>query len=283
MEQSLEAFNRNADLRAASIGRSSGAVEPLPDRTVTCESHGEYVSTGTRYMGLREVWSKCPDCEESRIAAERQAESKAKAEREQELLRLMIGESAIPPRFVGRSFANFQAKTPNQVKALEISKSYADGFGGHLERGTGLIFSGLPGTGKSHLAAAILQAIMPRHCGLYLTCMQMIRAIRGTWRRDSEKSEREVLSQICDVPLLVIDEVGVQYGTDGEQTLIFEVMDRRYREMLPTILLTNQNTKGFCEFVGERVYDRLRETSQWVTFDWDSYRSQAKKDDSRGA
>jgi DNA replication protein DnaC len=48
--------------------------------------------------------------------------------------------------------------------------------------------------------------------------------------------------------------------------------------MMPTILLTNQAKLGFKEFIGERSYDRLTETSRWVSFDWASYRPQARKD-----
>ena len=113
--------------------------------------------------------------------------------------------------------------------------------------------------------------------------MGMIRAIRGTWRKESEKSETEVIQMFSSVPLLVLDEIGVQYGTDGEQTIIFDVLDRRYRDMKPTILLTNQDKKGFKEFIGDRSFDRLVETSRWVSFDWDSYRATARKEANKDA
>ncbi|MDP0953484.1 hypothetical protein Q6283_29845, partial [Klebsiella pneumoniae] len=72
--------------------------------------------------------------------------------------------------------------------------------------------------------------------------------------------------------------VGVQYGTDGEQTILFDILDRRYRDMQPTIILTNQDVKGLQEYIGERTFDRLREVSRLVTFDWESYRPVARKE-----
>ena len=105
----------------------------------------------------------------------------------------------------------------------------------------------------------------------------MIRAVRETWRRDSEQSEREVLRYFASLDLLVIDEIGVQYGTDGEQTIIFEVLDRRYRDIRPTILITNQDKGGLVQFVGERTFDRLIETSRWIAFDWPSFRPAARR------
>lgn len=256
----------------------SAMREPLPDREVTCQEHGPYLSSGVRYMGRREVWTPCPVCEEARLAAARHAEALAEAEKERKRLEFMLGEAHIPARFVGRTLDNFHAATDEQRAALAIAREFVENFEAHRRKGSTLILSGLPGTGKSHLATAVLQALMPRHCGLYTTCMNVIRAVRGTWRKDSERSETEVLNIYAHVPLLVLDEIGVQYGTDGEQTILFDVLDRRYRDMQPSIFLTNQNKKGFAEFIGERTYDRLRETSTWVAFDWPSYRPQARKD-----
>lgn len=251
--------------------------ESLGEKQVQCEAHGGYTSAGNRYMGKREIWTGCPACEDQRLASERQAEAKAKADAQQRRIEAMIEESAIPARFIGRTFENFQAVTPDQENALKVVQAFADNFDKHVKNGTGLILSGLPGTGKSHLAGAVLQHILPAHAGLYITCMGIIRAIRGTWRKDSEKSESQILSMLCDVPLLVIDEIGVQYGTDGEQTILFDVLDRRYREMMPSILLTNQNRDGFKSCVGDRTFDRLTQSCKWVQFDWASYRLTARK------
>jgi len=116
----------------------------------------------------------------------------------------------------------------------------------------------------------------------YLSCLDMIRLVRETWRRDSERTERDVLKLLGQrIDLLVIDEIGVQYGTDGEQTIVFEIIDRRYAEMRPTVLITNQDKQGFIGFVGERVADRLRQTHDWIPFDWPSYRSNARKEDAK--
>jgi DNA replication protein DnaC len=259
---------------------SNGAPlrEPMGERVVNCEQHGDYTSAGTRYLGKREVWTSCPDCAEARLAAERQAEADAEAKRRQDTIISMMDEANIPARFIGRTFDNYRATTEGQRQALATVREYAETFPKHFKAGTGLVLSGLPGTGKSHLAGAVLQHILPAHVGLYVTCMAMIRAVRGTWRKDSEKSEREMLAMFTDVSLLVLDEIGVQYGTDGEQTIIFDVLDRRYREMKPTILLTNQAKKGFKEFIGERSFDRVVETSRWVPFDWESYRATARKE-----
>lgn len=279
MEHSSNRLEQFLDANAISKSIASGALaDSLGERTINCDTHGEYTSTGKMYLGKREIWSRCPGCVQDYDDGLKRKEEERRALARQAEMERAIESAAIPKRFIGRMFDNFNANTDEQQAALRITQEYAADFGNHMRRGTGLILSGLPGTGKSHLAAAILQAIMPRHVGLYITCMGMIRNVRGTWRKDSERSETEVLAILCEVDLLVVDEIGVQYGTDGEQTILFDVLDRRYRNMMPTILLTNQAKQGFKDFIGERSYDRLTETSRWVSFDWASYRPQARKD-----
>lgn len=277
MERSIDALVRRSEDYAV-YRTPENMREPLGTQEKICDEHGPYVSTGCRYLGAREIWSRCPDCEERRIADEERAKVEARAAAAQREIEYMMEQSAIPARFAGRSLDNFKATSPEQTAALAIAREFLENFEQHRKRGDTLVFMGMPGTGKSHLATAILQGLMPKYCGMYTTCLGMIRAIRATWRKDSEKSESDVLATLEQAPLLVIDEIGVQYDTDAEKTLIFEVIDRRYREMQPTILLTNQSKSGLKEFLGERAFDRLTENAKWVVFDWPSYRAQARKE-----
>lgn len=260
-------MDRLSDAAAASWDRQ-------PDRDASCPSHGPYPSRNL----FRNVWSRCPECEAAKEAAERAEQAAAAAREADARHQRMLGDAAIPLRFIGRSFGNFRAETDAQRHALTVARDFAEQFADNRRKGRGLIFAGLMGTGKSHLATSILQALLPAHQVRYATCLDMIRAVRDTWRRDSEKTETQVLAYLRDLDLLVIDEVGVQYGTDGEQTILFDVLDRRYREVRPTIILTNQDKAGLKTFVGERTYDRLTETCRWVPFDWSSHRPQARKE-----
>ena len=287
MEHSLEAISRA--ISRASDQRTiyltpENMRDSLGDKEVVCATHGTYTSSGARYMGKREIWTRCPSCDEAEIAAARQEEATRKADQERKKLELHIQAAAIPARFIGRSLENFCAETTEQKRALSISREFVAQFGSKGHRGDSLIFLGAPGTGKSHLATAIIQALLPKECGLYLTTSGLIRAVRSTWRKDSEHSETEVLKEFSNVPMLVIDEIGVQYGTDSEQNILFEVLDRRYREMRSTILLANLRLKrekpedlaGLREVLGERIYDRLTETARIVTFEGESYRIRAR-------
>jgi DNA replication protein DnaC len=82
----------------------------------------------------------------------------------------------------------------------------------------------------------------------------------------------DVILKSPKIGLLIIDEVGVQYGTEGEQVIMFDIINRRYRDAMPTILITNLGKEGFKKYLGERSFDRLRENGIWVPFDWESHR-----------
>jgi DNA replication protein DnaC len=260
--------------------RLGSLFSDLGEREASCPEHGAFTSKGVRPNltngNGREIWSTCPQCEEDRKAAEAVEAKAAAVAREALRFEQVIGSTGIPIRFRSRTFESFSAQTEPQRRALAIAKKFSADLLTDT-RGSGLIFAGQPGTGKSHLAASVMLPHVSRVHMQYLTCMALIRAVRETWRKDSERSERDVIRLLGEeLRLLVIDEVGVQYGTDSEQNIIFEVLDKRYAAMLPTILITNQDKAGFSQFVGERVFDRLTETSRWVPFDWPSYRATAR-------
>ncbi|MFZ2172370.1 MAG: ATP-binding protein [Methylococcaceae bacterium] len=241
-------------------------------RPAECETHGAYTESGHMFFSNKIVWSGCKLCNEIAAKEKERIEQEKQDKSAQLRIEKRLNQAGIPMRFRDKSFDNFIVSSKEQENALTIAREFADNFEEHHKNGTSLILSGKAGTGKSHLALAIAQSIMPKHTSMYLNALDAVRMIRDTWRKGSEQSETDVLNLLGFIDLLVIDEVGVQNGTENEQVLMFDIINRRYRDMMPTIFLTNLGTKGFSEFLTERSYDRLRENGIWVTFEWESYR-----------
>lgn len=245
----------------------------IETREASCPEHGEFVSRALVLMGRRMGWSNCPEC--SQIEAERVSEEKRiEAERERQIrMESRLNRAGIPTRFRKKTFDSFDANTNAKENCLGIAREFAIEFKDNLSLGSTVVFSGKPGTGKSHLAIAVCMNIMAAgHTAMYLNALDAIRMVRSTWKRDSERSENAVMNDLTDVDLLVLDEVGAQYGTEGEQVILFDIINRRYQEQQPMILLTNQGKDGFRQYLGDRAFDRLREGGRWVAFDWESHR-----------
>ena len=245
-----------------------------PPRTAHCEQHGAFESVN--YIG--KVWSKCPACNQAATDMEKAREQEQERKKKLDAWQERMEDSGIPERFRDRALAKFIAETPEQKAALDFATAYADGFGDVLKTGRCAIFMGKPGTGKTHLAAGIGLRLMhrDRRTVLFLTVMRAIRRVRDTWSRGSDMTESQAVASLVYPDLLILDEVGVQAGSESEKNILFDVLNERYEKRRPTLLLSNLDVDGVREYLGERIFDRLREDGgRAIPFDWDSYRGRA--------
>lgn len=245
----------------------------LPTETRQCDTHGKYESHLTPAG-----WTQCGDCHAERINRERQEErARIEAESRQRRAEKLLGRAAIPPRFADRRLSTFVAHCDESRHALAIALAYAENFAQACETGASLILCGGVGTGKTHLAVGIAHSVLAMdRPALFTSVMGAVRAVKETYRRDSERTEADVIDDFIDPDLLILDEVGVQFGSDTEKMILFEIINGRYERLRPTILISNLAKDALAQFIGERVFDRLREGGgKLVVFDWPSYRRQA--------
>ncbi len=240
-------------------------------RTDKCDTHGPFEA----HCFIGSIWSKCPTCSAEAAAKEKdEREAKARDDRRQAWQR-RIGEAGIPERFRNRSLQSFVAENQAQARALEFATAYADSFDDALATGRSAIFVGKPGTGKTHLAVGIGLRVMRRdnRTVLFSTVMRAIRRVKDTWNRDSCESETQAVASLVFPDLLILDEVGVQFGSDTERLILFDVLNERYEKRRPTLLLSNLTVDEVKAYLGERVFDRLREDGgEAIPFNWESWR-----------
>lgn len=242
-----------------------------------CEVHGAYQVRVQEYAiaGKYMVFDGCQECEriESEKAA-RQAEAERAVREAQDIL-ARKERAGLRKRHINCTLDNYKAATSDQQKALGKAREFLSNT---LNRkGGNLVLAGRVGTGKTHLAAAIVSALVEQNRTAALIKMpELIREIKHSWSRDSDTSESALIDHFSTIGLLVIDEVGVQFGSDTEKLLVSEIIDNRYQELLPTVLISNLDIEGIRKCIGERCYDRLKEDGgQIVAFDWDSARGAA--------
>lgn len=242
-------------------------------KSESCEKHGDFISRNV--MGS--IWTKCPVCIAESSAEKLRAEAEKAVEESRRAWQRKLGISGIPERFTSRTLETYSAKSEGQQRALTFASDYAEGFAKVLETGRCAIFCGKPGTGKTHLAVGVGLKVMARNGNvLFTTVQRMMRRVKDAWRKDSGESESEVIGLFVLPELLIVDEIGVQFGSDFEKNMMFDILNERYENRLPTLLLSNLTAGEVKNFLGERVFDRLREDGgECVVFDWSSHRGQA--------
>lgn len=246
---------------------------PPLTREAECARHGLYL----QLCHFGNVWLGCSACAREDLAAEQARDEQTRRLHAQQAWAAKLGESGIPERFLDRTLESYVAESSGQRTALEFAQAYADGFDEVRRTGRCAVFLGKFGTGKTHLACGIGLQVMRTHQAsvLFMTASRMVRKVRDTWRRGAAMSESEAVASIAFPDLLIVDEVGVQRGTEDERNVLFDVLNQRYESRKPTLLLSNCELHELeSKYLGERVMDRLREDGGAVVgFPWGSRRA----------
>lgn len=255
--------------------------ETLKTKNDLCEEHGDFQNQLVESFLGGAVWHGCPRCHfDARHSADDSIYKPAIAVQAARQLNIDLLASGIPPRFRESTLASYRATTKpsQQIVALRQCREYAEGFEQHWKVGRSMMLLGEVGTGKTHLGCAVAQYVIREHGAFarYTSALAIIRDIKATFGKASEVSEHQVYDSLQKPDLLVIDEIGVQHGSDFERQVLFEVINSRYERLQPTIAISNLSILGLRKCLGDRAVDRLTDAGgPAVLFNWASARGEA--------
>jgi len=162
--------------------------------------------------------------------------------------------------FVGKVFNGFEFQTD------EIRKQ-AVNFIDNPDRDF-IVFTGKPGTGKTHLSTALIYRYVIKSIKIgktieqtlseinYFRASDFIETIKTMWKH-GEDTEHYIKFQ-NSFQFLVIDEVGVSYGTETEENIFNRLIDDRYRNRKgKTVLISNLDESGLEKYIGFRSLSRI--------------------------
>ena len=203
---------------------------------------------------------------------EKQAEEKRKHDEQMKKWRMSrIEKAGVSKRNIGKTFESFRCDNQAQTALAHCKDLCKDIIDGKVAKNTFMV--GGVGTGKTHLASSIVHELIDDKTVCMIRLIELMRKLKDTWRRDSEVTEQKVIDYYGLIDLLIIDEVGIQFGSDAEKMFMFDIINTRYDNLKPTLMISNLSLDNIRKALGEQVVDRLREDGGKVlTFDFESQR-----------
>lgn len=235
-----------------------------------CAEHGTYVAM--RIIGR---WSGCPVCSEENRKAEHERQQIESARLRQEASKAMrYAAIGIPPRFEDATMESYRVESDKQQAALNRARWFVETWEERRKLGTSMIFYGNAGNGKTHLGYAICRKIVEAgRTAKLVEFDEMLGELKDTYGAGAAETSRQCIARYVGLDLLVIDEVGVGDVSDHDKRQIFSIINRRYKDCAPTLLITNLDVEKLKAWAGDRIIDRMREGGgKAVNFDWQSGR-----------
>lgn len=190
----------------------------------------------------------------------------------QERLDRLFQQSRLGRRFRDKTLENFRTNKKNK-RALQVVCRYVEKFYENLEAGKGLIIMGKIGTGKTHLAAAILHKVISQmRTGIRMAVPELLDEIRATYREGSLVGSETLLEELKKVNLLILDDIGKEKPTEWVRERLYVIINARYENMLPTVYTTNCNEEELKQQIGEAITSRIYETCEPVLLTGSDYR-----------
>jgi DNA replication protein DnaC len=206
----------------------------------------------------------------------------------------LFNKIGIPAAVAKASFDTFKSWSPHASKAKTVAETFAFKF--RKEEPTkGFLLYGRPGAGKTHLLVASLRylALEKGVAGKYVELMLLLSDIKAGFSEN--KGHMDVLRALITVPVLAIDELGKERGTEWERSMLDELISRRFNAGLATLFATNYfledgenpvkdgpggrvhtrsqdyardaESMTLSKRVGDRIFSRLNEMCTFVKLD----------------
>ena len=174
---------------------------------------------------------------------------------------------SIPASMRGRmTFESFQVAadgslTNEERQALAGTHAYVQRWAERDRPDGWLLLLGPCGVGKTHLAVAAAVERQSRGDDVYFaTIADLLDQLRGTFSDDSPIAHADLMQRIRTSQLLVLDDMGAERHTPFAEDKLFQIVNHRYEERLPTIVTTSVFPADLDDMrprIASRLLDRM--------------------------
>ncbi|MFQ5745396.1 MAG: ATP-binding protein [Acidobacteriota bacterium] len=199
-----------------------------------------------------------------------------------------LASANIPARYCHSRLGNFFF-TKGMDRSLDEAKLVAENFLEAFPRVTyGLLFAGPAGVGKTHLAVALLHALIDQHgvAGRFADYRDLLRSIQDSYNPVSQTSELEILRPVLSAEVLLLDELGTRRPSNWVLDTVTHILNDRYSNQRLTLITTNYpdepeawSDQTLKDRVGTYAHSRLYEMCRLVSMQGDDFRKQLSASD----
>lgn len=248
--------------------QSSAKIEVQDDEYVKndviyCKKCNTHRTTVIDVLGNKRVVRCICKCQKE----ERDREEAMQKEIEKQIRLAKLQEaSLLSDRYKHVTFDNCKTgENASFDEAFNRCKKYCENSNKVLENGFGIYLWGDKGTGKTHLTSCMANELIKQYKQvLFTNFFEISKSIRSTFKGNG--NEADLINKIANVDFLFIDDLGTEKVTkEGEDTWlqdkIFEVINKRYNNMKPTIFTSNYSLQQLVQERGllDKTVDRILE------------------------
>jgi DNA replication protein DnaC len=177
---------------------------------------------------------------------------------EEERVETLGDKAQIPPNFRNASFENFLLPQDNPTAQRGLAdvmlgvSAYARNYPNNAK--PGLLLVGAPGTGKTHLAVAVLRLLLSKgHEGIFFDYQNLLERIRAGYDAALGASSREAYQSALETELLLLDDLGAHRTTDWVEDTVTAIVTHRYNQRKALIATTNLADPQIPGSIAEKV------------------------------
>jgi len=216
-------------------------------------------------LGIKRMVQPACECE---AKEQKRLQEEAEKFQIQKDINKMFSFSDLGERYKNATLENFVSR-----KGADSCKMFAQVLLDEFEewKEQGLVYWGQVGNGKTHLVAAIANALKEKgHIVIFIKMAELLDLIKSTFGKDkkgnrvTDFSKEDIIKalMICDV--LILDDIGVESITNWVEEEVFKIIDGRYVRKKKILATSNLEPQELKEQIKDRSFDRLNHMSQFL-------------------
>ncbi|MDO7787892.1 ATP-binding protein [Desulforamulus aquiferis] len=222
-------------------------------------------STGANSSGREAENFKCANCQDRGIVPVSNNLAEICPCQQQRKMERLMESSQITPAFRSKTFENFSInqRPPVIQDMFECARDYANRFEEiQLTENNWLVYLGEVGCGKTHLSMAVANSLLAKTIPvLYFPHVEGIKELLKYFQQKSETGIHTRVEKMKKAQVLIWDDLfkGRDKPTDWVMELVFEVINYRYLNLLPTVINSERLDYMLLELdkaTGSRILER---------------------------